>query len=309
MDMVGHDDPRQHTVAFAVEVQQRVLHDLGDAGVSQPARAVALVGVAFDSLAQLRGAGVVGVFRAAELQLGSPGGHDIGGDRVGQAEGDELDGAGLVEMGEIAAAVPRLGRGSWWLGHVAPLGALRAAGPPYQAIATPCAPGKPHHSHDHALGGGVGGSGVSLLSALCGPSARCGQDARAPRNIAPRGGRAPRGGASGTSLPGPARKPLLLDGARQVGKTHVIDRIFGPREFHRVHRLDFRREPALAGLFADSLSPRTILSNIELRLDTSVDVERYEPRRAIKLVGGPGGEGEGRVSTWPLYYAQYLRDL
>ena len=72
----------------------------------------------------------------------------------------------------------------------------------------------------------------------------------------------------------PARKPLLLDGARQVGKTHVIGRIFGPREFRRVHRLDFRLEPALAALFADSLDPRTILSNIELHLDASIDVER-----------------------------------
>ena len=71
----------------------------------------------------------------------------------------------------------------------------------------------------------------------------------------------------------PVRKPLLLDGARQVGKTHAVNRIFGPREFRRVHRLDFRREPDLAGLFADSLNPRTILSNIELRLDASIDVE------------------------------------
>ena len=38
-------------------------------------------------------------------------------------------------------------------------------------------------------------------------------------------------------------------------------------------------------------------------------VERYKPRRAIKLVGGPGGESQGRVETWPLYYVQYLRDL
>ena len=72
----------------------------------------------------------------------------------------------------------------------------------------------------------------------------------------------------------PVRKPLLLDGARQVGKTCVIDRIFGPQEFRRVHRLDFRQEPGLAGLFADSLNPLTILSNIELRLDASIDVER-----------------------------------
>ena len=71
----------------------------------------------------------------------------------------------------------------------------------------------------------------------------------------------------------PARKPLLLDGARQVGKTWVIDRIFGPREFHRVHRLDFRLEPGLARLFAESLDPRVILSNIELHFDASIDVE------------------------------------
>ena len=38
-------------------------------------------------------------------------------------------------------------------------------------------------------------------------------------------------------------------------------------------------------------------------------VARYEPRRAIKLVGGPGGDGDGRVEAWPLYYAQHLRDL
>ena len=40
-----------------------------------------------------------------------------------------------------------------------------------------------------ASGGGVAGSGVSLLSALCGPSARCGQDAPAPRGPRSRGHR------------------------------------------------------------------------------------------------------------------------
>ena len=72
----------------------------------------------------------------------------------------------------------------------------------------------------------------------------------------------------------PVRKPLLLDGARQVGKTWLIDRIFGPQEFRRVHRLDFRREPGLGRLFADSLDPRTVLSNLELHVDADIDVER-----------------------------------
>ena len=72
----------------------------------------------------------------------------------------------------------------------------------------------------------------------------------------------------------PARKPLLLDGARQVGKTWLIDRIFGPREFRAVHRFDFRREPGLGRLFADSLDPRVVLSNLELHVDAGIDVER-----------------------------------
>ncbi len=72
----------------------------------------------------------------------------------------------------------------------------------------------------------------------------------------------------------PTRKPLLLDGARQVGKTWLIDRIFGPREFRAVHRFDFRREPGLERLFAESLDPRTVLSNLELHVDAGIDVER-----------------------------------
>ena len=47
----------------------------------------------------------------------------------------------------------------------------------------PALPG--HRSRGRGSGGGVGGSGVSLLSAPCGPSARCGQDARAPRTSLP----------------------------------------------------------------------------------------------------------------------------
>ena len=72
----------------------------------------------------------------------------------------------------------------------------------------------------------------------------------------------------------PVRKPLLLDGARQVGKTWLIDRIFGPQEFRAVHRFDFRREPRLGRLFADSLDPRAILSNLELHVDADIDVDR-----------------------------------
>ena len=38
-------------------------------------------------------------------------------------------------------------------------------------------------------------------------------------------------------------------------------------------------------------------------------IERYAPRRAIKLVGGAGGDAGGPIETWPLYDAQFLGDL
>ncbi len=71
----------------------------------------------------------------------------------------------------------------------------------------------------------------------------------------------------------PERKPVLLDGARQVGKTYLVEKLFGEREFRKVHKLDFRLEPQLKELFVESLDPRKVIANIELRLDTDVDVD------------------------------------
>lgn len=72
----------------------------------------------------------------------------------------------------------------------------------------------------------------------------------------------------------PQRKPVLLDGARQVGKTWLIERLFGSRLFRKVHKLDFRAEPGLADLFLESLEPRAILAKIELRLNRAIDIEK-----------------------------------
>ncbi len=72
----------------------------------------------------------------------------------------------------------------------------------------------------------------------------------------------------------PTRKLVLLDGARQAGKTYLVRHLFGPREFRRVHSLDFRLSPELASLFAGGLEPRTIVDNIELHLNTDVDLGR-----------------------------------
>ena len=68
------------------------------------------------------------------------------------------------------------------------------------------------------------------------------------------------------------RKPVLIDGARQTGKTYLIEHIFGARHFAKVHKLDFHRTPGLASVFADGLQPRTIVDNIEVRFNEPVDM-------------------------------------
>ena len=125
----------------------------------------------------------------------------------GRASGGGVGGSGVsllsAPCGQDARAPrtslpgPWLGRGSGWLGGVAPISALRAFGP--LRARCPRSQGTPSLPGGRASGGGVGGSGVSLLSALCGPSARCGQDARAPRTSLP-GGRASGGGVGGSGV-------------------------------------------------------------------------------------------------------------
>lgn len=60
-----------------------------------------------------------------------------------------------------------------------------------------------------------------------------------------------------------ARKPLLIDGARQTGKTYLLQHLFG-QDFPDVLRIDFLERPEMADAFAGSLSPTDILNNLEL---------------------------------------------
>lgn len=59
------------------------------------------------------------------------------------------------------------------------------------------------------------------------------------------------------------RKPLLIDGARQTGKTYLLKDLLG-QEFRNVLHLDFLETPELADAFSGSLSPDDLLTNIEL---------------------------------------------
>ncbi|MBF0220116.1 MAG: ATP-binding protein [Gammaproteobacteria bacterium] len=61
----------------------------------------------------------------------------------------------------------------------------------------------------------------------------------------------------------PMRKPLLIDGARQTGKTFLLQELFG-NTFANTLRIDFLENPAYKEAFDGSLSPDELLMNIEL---------------------------------------------
>lgn len=58
------------------------------------------------------------------------------------------------------------------------------------------------------------------------------------------------------------RKPLLLQGARQTGKTWLL-LDFGGREYDRVLHCDFERNPGLQSLFEGNLDPSRILADLK----------------------------------------------
>lgn len=59
------------------------------------------------------------------------------------------------------------------------------------------------------------------------------------------------------------RKPLLIRGARQIGKTFSITN-FGKANFSNFVKIDFEREPSLKKIFGQDLNPQRICSEIEI---------------------------------------------
>jgi uncharacterized protein len=70
----------------------------------------------------------------------------------------------------------------------------------------------------------------------------------------------------------PMRKPLLIDGARQTGKTFLLKTLFG-NTFTHVLRIDFLENPAYKEAFDGSLSPDELLMNLELITNQSFNPE------------------------------------
>jgi predicted AAA+ superfamily ATPase len=69
-----------------------------------------------------------------------------------------------------------------------------------------------------------------------------------------------------------SRKPLIVQGARQVGKTWLILE-FGKTEFKQTVYVNFEKEIRLQNLFLQDLSPKRIISVLEAFFATKIEPE------------------------------------
>ena len=69
------------------------------------------------------------------------------------------------------------------------------------------------------------------------------------------------------------RKPLVLMGARQVGKTWLMEN-FGRKNFNKVHIFDFVAMPDLATVFKATKNPDEILPKLEIISGAKIDRQR-----------------------------------
>jgi len=66
------------------------------------------------------------------------------------------------------------------------------------------------------------------------------------------------------------RKPLLLRGARQTGKTYIL-RAFGQAEYRHFHYFNFEEDTPLARFFERDLNPKRLLQDLGLYRKQSID--------------------------------------
>jgi len=69
------------------------------------------------------------------------------------------------------------------------------------------------------------------------------------------------------------RKPLLLQGARQTGKTHILKE-FGRNEYENTVYCNFEEDTDLDGFFQRSLNPERILAELSIYMSLEIRPER-----------------------------------
>ena len=93
-----------------------------------------------------------------------------------------------------------------------------------------------------------------------------------------------------------SRKPLLIDGARQTGKTFLLQELFG-KTFTNTLRVDFLETPAYKEAFESSLNPDDVLLNLEL-----ISGQSFNPQTDL-LILDEIGECERAVTSLK-YFAE-----
>jgi len=69
------------------------------------------------------------------------------------------------------------------------------------------------------------------------------------------------------------RKPLILKGTRQVGKTYILKQ-FGQEAYSRYHYINFEEDESLSRIFEKDLKPKRILQDLNFYLDTSINTDQ-----------------------------------
>lgn len=67
----------------------------------------------------------------------------------------------------------------------------------------------------------------------------------------------------------PDRKPLILKGARQTGKTWILE-YFGKTEFEHVASFNFDKDESLNEIFENTKNPERIISQLKLHTDSPI---------------------------------------
>lgn len=68
------------------------------------------------------------------------------------------------------------------------------------------------------------------------------------------------------------RKPLLLEGARQVGKTTLL-KAFGQTHFENTHYINFEKEPDSHVLFEKNLHPAKLIESLEFHFKRKISIK------------------------------------
>lgn len=73
----------------------------------------------------------------------------------------------------------------------------------------------------------------------------------------------------------PERKPLILEGARQTGKTYLLKEIFGAEHYENVAYLNLQNpSQEVVNLFEGSIEPRRLLDQLEIILGVDIKPEK-----------------------------------